>query len=419
MKLLYLECGMGAAGDMLMSALLELLPDPKVFVEKLNDLKLPNTHVYMNKAKKCGIVGTQIDVEIKGIHEHSHDIAIKHEHHHSHSHNEPTDIEHHHHHTHEHTHQDMNAITHIIMALDIPEKVKQDALNVYQLIAQAEAKAHDCPVQEIHFHEVGTLDAIVDIVGVCWLIHEINADKIMASPVHVGSGYVKCAHGILPVPAPATAYLLQGIPSYSGTIEAELCTPTGAALLKYFATEFGKQPVMSTQKIGYGMGSKNFEVANCVRAFLGTNNLQKQQETVVELSCNIDDMTGEQLAFVQQMLLENDALDVYMISIQMKKGRPGVMLCCLCTQQQAEKLSSLLLRHTSTFGVRQNILKRTVLKPFFTTLQTSYGIIAIKQVEQDGIVKWKAEYEDVAKAAKAANCTLKQVYDEITFLMSK
>ena len=240
MKTLYLNCSMGAAGDMLMAALLELLPDPDSFVSKLNALAIPEVHFEKEKSIKCGITGTHMKVTVHGQEEGE-------MHHHSH----------------------LQDIEHIVSHLDVSDGIWKDILAVYQEIAQAESKVHGVPVTDIHFHEVGTMDAIADVTAVCMLMAEIAPDQVIVSPVHVGSGQVHCAHGILPVPAPATAYILKGIPIYGGQIDGELCTPTGAALLKYFATKFGDMPIMNVTSIGYGMGTKDFEAANCVRAFLG------------------------------------------------------------------------------------------------------------------------------------------------------
>jgi hypothetical protein len=252
MKTLYIECNMGAAGDMLMAALLELCPEPEKMVTKLNALHIPKVAYEMEQSVKCGITGTHVRVLVDGAEE------------------KAEDVEHHHDSHHEnHHHTGMQEIVSLIEHLDLPEKVKQDATAVYRLIAQAEGHVHNQPVEKIHFHEVGNMDAVADVVGVCYLLHELAPEKIITSPIHVGNGQVRCAHGILPVPAPATAYLLKGVPIYSGEIRGELCTPTGAALLKYFSSEFGAMPVMQIEKIGYGMGTKDFEAANCVRVMLG------------------------------------------------------------------------------------------------------------------------------------------------------
>ena len=196
----------------------------------------------------------------------------------------------------------MADIAHIVGHLDVPEKVKEDVLAVYGLIAQAESRAHGVPVEQIHFHEVGSLDAVADITAVCMLMAELAPEQVVVSPVHVGCGKVRCAHGVLPVPAPATAYILEDVPIYGGKIQGELCTPTGAALLKHFATRFGDMPVMRIRKVGYGMGKKDFEAANCVRVLWGET--QEEAGQIVELSCNMDDMTGEEMGFAMDRLFE-------------------------------------------------------------------------------------------------------------------
>lgn len=249
MKILYIECNMGAAGDMLMSALLELHPDPDDFIIRLNGLGIPGVKAEKKKSVKCGITGTHVEVSVYGGHEDEH----MHEHH-SHE---------HHHHT------GMHEIEHIIGHFEIDERVREDILSVYRLIAEAESRAHGRDIEQIHFHEVGTMDAVADITGVCMLLDELSPDRIIASPVHVGCGQVKCAHGILPVPAPATAYILKDVPIYGGAVRGELCTPTGAALLKHFVNKFGDMPIMRIKNIGYGMGTKDFETANCMRVMLG------------------------------------------------------------------------------------------------------------------------------------------------------
>lgn len=267
MRTLYLDCGMGAAGDMLAAALLELIPDSDEFLEKVNGLGIPGVSVEREVSVKCGITGTHMKVWVNGTEEESSD--HDHEEHHHEEHGSSHEY-HHHHGEHGHSHNSMSAIRHIVEGhLSLPEKVKKDIMAVYELIAQAESQVHGVPVTEIHFHEVGTMDAIADITMVCLLMDRLSPERVVASPIHTGSGQIRCAHGILPVPAPATAYILKGVPIYGGSIKGELCTPTGAALLKYFATEFGTMPVMKTESIGYGMGKKDFEAANCLRAFWG------------------------------------------------------------------------------------------------------------------------------------------------------
>lgn len=426
MKTLYLECNMGAAGDMLTAALLELHPDPQGFVERMNRLGLPGVVFAAQPAVKCGITGTQVSVTVGGEEEESHDVPLHshvhetaqdeahpghaHDHVHGHDHEHTHDHEHSHGHEHghgHHHHAGMGDIRHILSHLDIPQPVRQDAEAVYQLIAQAESHAHGRPVEEIHFHEVGTLDAVTDVVAVCWLLHDLAPEQIVASPVHVGCGQVRCAHGILPVPAPATAYILQGVPTYGGSVQGELCTPTGAALLKHFVQRFGSSPVMRVEKTGYGMGKKDFEAANCVRAMLGQT--QEESTTIAQLACNLDDMTPEALGFAQERLWEAGALDVTTAPIGMKKNRPGVQLTCLCRLEDREKLVSVLFAHTTTLGVRESLCTRYTLARSQRTVETKHGPVRVKEARGWGVTREKPEYEDVAKIAREQGLTLDQV----------
>jgi len=240
----------------------------------------------------------------------------------------------------------------------------------------------------------------------------LGVTDVTASPIHVGFGKVRCEHGILPVPAPATAEILRGIPVYSGRIEGELCTPTGAAILKRFTGSFGAMPTMVISGIGYGMGTKDFEAANCIRVFLyedatGSDN----RDVVFEISCNLDDMTPEAIGAVFDVLLENGALDVYTTPIMMKKNRPAVMLSCLCTEDSRDALTELMIKHTTTLGVRTVKYDRMVLERSFQTVQTEYGAIRLKQAQGFGITKVKPEYDDVKEAAKKFKVPFEKVYD--------
>ncbi|MDO4749519.1 MAG: nickel pincer cofactor biosynthesis protein LarC [Eubacteriales bacterium] len=412
MKILYLDCGMGAAGDMLTAALTELLPDPDDFIRELNALGIPGVHVERQPSVKCGITGTHISVMVNGEEEESldypgHDHAHHHHHHHHHDADHHHEHEHEHHHEHTHSHRSLHDVEHIVRDhLPVSEQVKEDVMAVYGLIAEAESHVHGVPVQEIHFHEVGTIDAIADITAVCILMEKLAPDEVVASPVHVGSGQVRCAHGILPVPAPATAYLLRNIPAYGGSIRGELCTPTGAALLRHFVSRFESMPVMRVQAIGYGMGKKDFEAANCVRAMLGE--AEGKTDAVLELSCNVDDMTAEQMGFAMERLMEGGALDVYTIPIGMKKSRPGMLLRVLLREQDRENILKLVFRHTTTLGVRENRMQRHILERSITTLETPYGPVRRKDSRGYGVTRSKYEYEDLARVAAEQHISLEE-----------
>lgn len=413
MKTLYLECGMGAAGDMLTAALLELTEDKQSFLKRINHLGLPGVKVDAETSVKCGITGTHMKVTVNGEEEESRDAhSSPHEHAHEHSHGQ--DHEHHsddpahgHHH-----HASPADVEELINGLNVSDQVKADAKAVYALIAEAESQVHGHPVSEIHFHEVGTLDAVTDVISVCLLMEEIGAEEVVVSPVHVGSGHVHCMHGILPVPAPATALILKDVPTYGGHIQGELCTPTGAALLKHFASRFGDRPIMRTKAIGYGMGKKDFEQANCVRAFLGES--ERQREQITKLECNLDDMTGEDIGFATEQLFQAGAKEVFTQAVGMKKNRPGILLTVLCLTEDADRLAEEMMKHTSTLGIRRQEMSRYVLQRSVETLSISYGEVRMKQASGMGVKRSKPEFEDVAALARKYQVPLRTIREKIT-----
>ena len=400
MKVIYLDCSMGAAGDMLMAALYELLDDKQAFWDTMRGLGLPGIEISAEPAVKCGITGTHMKVLVHG----SEEPDALHDHLHEHAHEHSHDHEHHH-------HTDLHEIEHLLSHLDLPQTVRDDALGVYHRIAEAESKVHGRPVDQIHFHEVGTLDALADVVGVCLLMHLLAPEKVYASSVHVGSGQVRCAHGILPVPAPATALLLAGVPIYGGAIQGELCTPTGAALLTHFVTKFGELPSMQLLKSGYGMGTKDFPAANCVRAMLGEQDAPTEE--ILELSCNLDDCTGEAIGFAMERLLDAGALDVYWTSVGMKKNRPGILLTCMCRPLDREKMAELLFRHTTTLGVRESAFRRYTLSRESKTIQTPDGDIRVKVSTGYGVAREKPEFDDLAKIARKTGKSLSELQRSI------
>ncbi len=405
MRTLYIECNMGAAGDMLAAALLELVPDRDAVLAKLNDLGIPGLQLKAEAMVKQGITGTHMRVTVHGEEEESHDHDHEHHHHH-HEHDHDHEHEHHEHH---HMHRGPGEIDQLLTSLPLPADTVKQAKEVYRLLADAEAAVHGVPVEEVHFHEVGALDAVADIASVCWLMEILKPERVIVSPVVTGFGQVRCAHGLMPVPAPATARLLEGIPMTAGSQEGELCTPTGAALLRHFADGFGRMPVMQVEKIGYGMGKKDFPAANCVRVFLGET--EEQGDTILELQCNLDDLTPEALGFAQERLMEAGALDVYTTAIGMKKNRPGTLLTCLCRPEKREEMLRLIFRHTTTLGVREHTWGRAVLQREERTEDTAAGPVRVKTARGWGVIREKAEYEDLASIARNRGISLKEAAD--------
>ena len=426
MKTLFIECNMGAAGDMLMAALYELLEDRQAFLDAMNALGLPGVRVEAQAAATCGIAGTHMTVAVHGQeetggsvpaeaphpHVHSHGEAHGHDHdyhhHHDHDHDHPHDHGEGHHH---HHHATPGHIGELLDGLPLPEEVRRRARRVYDAIARAEAKAHGCPVGDVHFHEVGALDAVADVAGVCYALYLLAPERIVVSPIYVGSGTVRCAHGVIPVPAPATANLLSGVPICGGTIQGELCTPTGAALLTSFADAYGPMPVMVTKAVGVGIGTKQFQQANCVRAFLGET-VEEANGEILELVCNVDDMTPEALSFAASRLLETGALDVYTLPGTMKKGRPGHVLTVLCVPEQEGELARRILAETTTNGLRVRRCGKYFLTPGAGMVQTRWGPVKLKLARGYGITHVKPEFEDAAELAREHDVPYQAVLQE-------
>ena len=390
---------MGAAGDMLAGALVSLLSkeEQESFIKMINNIGVDGVKVSLSDDAKCGIVGKHFKVEIDGVEEHSHDVH-EHEHHHEH------EQEHGHHHEHHHHGKGPfpKELEAVAEKLDCPNDIQK----VYELLAEAEAKVHGKDVSEIHFHEVGMKDALIDIASVVYLMNKLKVDKVVVSPVNVGFGKVKCAHGILPVPAPATAELVKGIPTYAGRFEGELLTPTGAALLKYYADEFSYQPLMNVIKCGYGTGNKNFESANVVKAVLGEVTDELISENVIELNCNVDDMSAEDMAYATKALIENGAKDAFVTPVIMKKGRSGMLLTVLCSAIDKERFVSLIFKHTSTIGIRVKETERIILNRHEETVHTKLGDVRVKYSEGYGVKREKPEFEDLRKLAEENNISV-------------
>ncbi len=427
MKTLYIECSMGAAGDMLNAALYDLLEpkQQKIYLDTMNGANPNELKIHAERSQKCGIAGTHITVLARGEEERVEDVDLTHEHatcHADHAHHGHV---HEHEHTHERNHEHRHGahladVTELIVSMGLPPQIEKNALAVYNSIAEAEAHAHGESVEQIHFHEVGTLDAIADVVGFCLLIDLIAPQRIACSPIHVGTGSVRCAHGIVPVPAPATAYLLRGIPTYGGNIQGELCTPTGAALIKHFAREFGAQPAMSVDNVGIGCGTKDFPAANIVRAFVGEGidsgetSGEENTDQIVELICNIDDMTAEEISFATQTLIDAGAADVFTTAIGMKKNRPATMITCLCHPADKDRFVKLIFKHTTTLGVREHLCNRYILTRTEGEQETEFGPVGYKLSQGFGSNVRKFNHDELAQIAHANNLSLHEVKTRIS-----
>ena len=415
MKRLFLDCQMGIAGDMLTATLLGLIDDPEMWIAKLNQMGIPDVTYTLIPKEEKGLQGYRVAVTINGIEESEHYKGSSHDQHHTdhhHAHHEHGEVHWHGKHSERHVHSEENVhgrglqgVTDIINSLSISDTCKQNAINIYQLVAQAEAKVHKSTVTQIHFHELGMLDAIADIVAVCVLLEALNFDEIIISPIHVGTGTVHCAHGELPVPAPATMELLAGIPMYADYhIKGELCTPTGAALAKYFGTAFSHMPVMTPTKISYGFGMKQFERPNCIRAFVDMIN--DSEDTIIEMSCNLDDMTPEEIGYAVEQLLLSPALDVFTTPIMMKKQRPGTMLIVLCKIDDIDSVRDLIFKHTTSLGIRYHRCKRYILSRSAGDIDWKGNRIAFKISSGFGVKRHKYEYDSLATIAKQNDMSL-------------
>ena len=392
MKTLYIDCSMGAAGDMLSGALLDLVPDRDAALAELNSFVIPGTTFHMETVAKCSIASTRLSVLVQGHEEGDAHADAGHSHHHGH-----------------HEHRSLEDVLRVIDGLSLDAAVKDDVAKVYRLVAEAESRVHGKEVGEVHFHEVGALDAIADISAFCHLLRRLAPDEVVASPVHVGFGSVKCAHGILPVPAPATAILLNGVPTYSdGTTEGELCTPTGAALVKSFASSFGPQPLMSVAAVGYGAGKKDFERANVVRAVFGDRFEQCGGEGgICELSFNVDDMTGEELSYASGRIFAAGARDVSFAPVFMKKGRPGHHVFVVCADEDRPQVVAAIFRHTSTLGVREMACRRYTLdRTVERTVLPDGAALRRKVATGYGVRRAKWEADDLSAYATEKGISL-------------
>ncbi len=385
-RVLYFDCYAGISGDMTVGALLDLGVDPEELLAQLRKLNLEGWFVQVGRGQKNGISGTKFDV----ILDHPGETGQQHE--------MP------------HQHRNLYDIELIIDHSTLSDQIKASSKNIFAELARAEAKIHARPIEAVHFHEVGALDSIIDIVGTAICLDLLGVEAIYASPVNLGGGLVNCAHGTLPVPAPATLEILQGVPVYSSGIQAELVTPTGAAILKVLACDFIPLPSLTVEQTGYGMGTRDLmEMPNLLRAILG---YRKATGEYLLLETNIDDMNPELYSYLLPLLLENGALDVYLASIMMKKNRPGTLVSVLCKSSDAHRLQAILFAETTTLGIRRLQVEREELERRLENIDTSLGTVRVKVAYREGkILKYAPEYEDCRRIAAKKGLPLRAVYD--------
>lgn len=382
MKLLYLDCFAGISGDMCLGALIDAGADAMLLENHLRGLPLSGWDIRVYRESSRGITGTRVEITV---------------------------LEHH------QPHRHYGDIRRLILDSSLPERVKDTSLNIFQKLAGAEGKVHGVPPDHVHFHEVGAVDSIVDIVGTALALDILKVESVMCSPVPTGRGHIHCQHGLLPVPAPATAELLRGIPLSSLDVEGELTTPTGAALASTLAGSFGTLPDMTVEAVGYGLGSKDFGIPNFLRAFLGTSATGGsfvESDTVLVIETNIDDMSPELLGHTMDVLFSAGALDVFFTPAQMKKNRPGALLTVLSRPSFRDAMLQVLFSETTTLGIRVREEKRVLLERSTAEVDTPHGIVRIKAA-MDGsgrILKSAPEYEDCRRIALEKGIPARDVY---------
>lgn len=419
MKTLYIDAFSGVSGDKMAAALLELTEGYDYLFDMLKTLRIDDEYTLSFTQKNVmGIESTYFNVSLtseKGNKEHEHHNGNNHSHDHIHTHHDQI------HHVneethHKHIHRNLSDITKIINNSDINDNAKEISLGIFRIIAEAEAKVHGKSIDDVHFHEVGATDSIIDIVSAGVLIDLLKIDNVISSPIPTGFGFINASHGKLPVPAPATAEILKGIPTYQGKTEGELTTPTGAAIIKYLAKNFGGQPDMIVDKIGYGAGTKEFEIPNVLRLFLGETKSDRNSDIVIELKANIDDSTPEQIGFLCDRLYKENAIDVFLTPVVMKKNRQGTLVTVLCYETDREKIEKTIFLNSTTFGIRRTECNRTILERDFKTLEIEGIEVKIKRgYLEDRLITESIEYEDLKKLSEKQNIS----YNEASKIINK
>ena len=383
MKTLYFDCSSGISGNMALGALTEIIGDEKYLINELEKLNVDGYKIEISKKVKNGITGTYVDVILENENNHKHG---------------------------NHEHRNLSDINKIIDNSLLEEKVKEMAKKIFMRVAKAESKVHNKPLEEVHFHEVGAIDSIVDIIGTAILINKINPDKIISSVVNDGYGFIECVHGIMSVPVPATSEIFanSNVKFRQIDVDTELVTPTGAAIIAELAEEFTVLPAMVTEKIGWGAGKKDLKIPNVLKVYLG--DVEKPNEDFVVMETNIDDCCGEIFGYTQELLFKNGALDVFFTPIYMKKNRPAYRMTVACRTKDMYKLQDIIFRETTTIGMRYRYEYRTELKRELIELDTKYGKIKAQKVISNGQPYVYPEYESIKEIALENNIPLKELY---------
>lgn len=379
MKVAYFDCFSGVSGDMILGSLIDAGLDISLLQTELAKLQVSGWNISAQKVLKNGITGTQFTVNATG----------------------------------DHHHRGLSDILDIIQKSSLKSSVKHSSAEIFRKIARVEATIHGIDIEEVHFHEIGAIDSIIDVAGACAAFDLMGIEAVYASRVNVGEGFVKTSHGLLPVPAPATAGLLAGVPIYSSGVEAELATPTGAAILTHYAKEFGPLPEIKVSSTGYGAGMKDLPVANLLRVHIGELARGAKSDPIVSLETNIDDMNPEFYQHVLDRLLEAGALDVFTTQVIMKKSRPGVLLTVIAREETREDIARIIFEETTTAGIRYAPMERMILDREMKKISTRYGEISVKVLSRVGrVVTVSPEYEECRSIAHSLGIPLKQVYDE-------
>jgi uncharacterized protein (TIGR00299 family) protein len=421
MKILYYDCFSGISGDMNLGAMIDLGIDKEWLINELSKLNINGYTIEVYKDERKGITGTKVDVILEEHKNNNNEHIHHHGHEHIHKHHDKDEHTHNHIHERAHEHRNLKDIEKIINLSNLNDNVKKLSIKMFYKLAEAEGKVHGKPVDEVHFHEVGAVDSIVDIVGAAICLDYLKIDKVMASTVELGGGFVKCAHGTIPVPAPATVEILKGIPVKSGIVPFETTTPTGAVILASNVDEFTDNKNFIIDRIGYGIGGRDTDVPNVLRIFIGEihEETKKKEENfdIVKqniLECNIDDMNPEMYEYIMSKLFEVGASDVYLTNIIMKKGRPAVKISILYYDEYEKSIEEIIFKETSTLGIRKYDVYKKMLRRESENITTQYGDIRVKKAYYNGsILKFKPEYEDCKRISQQQKIPISYIYKEI------